>query len=124
MEAIKDKAQELFDQFAAKLDKLLAEKDYLESSDPDFREGLEVLKEDFEKALKEIEPKFSDLLDAVDAHDDLKADAVLDRLADSDIVSYLEDNSYVLTKVEGMADRAKLEEFITQNIYPYDINLL
>lgn len=124
MEAIKDKAQELFDVFSAKLDSLLAEKDYLETSDPDFREGLEVLKEDFEKALKEIEYTMDDLLD--DYHNHPEYDSLKDLACFDDEVlkDKVEENGYFCVKIEGMADRDKLQDFINQNIYPYNINLL
>lgn len=121
---MKDKALELFDQFAGKLDSLLAEKDYLDANDPEFREGLEVLKEDFEKAVKDYETPFADLLDQVDAHDDHDCDSILDRLDKEDISDYLESDGYFFVKIEGLHDRDKLQDFINQNIYPYNINLL
>ena len=47
---------------------------------------------------------------------------ILDELDEDKIREWEDDNGYIALKVEGMDDRQKLEDFIKQNIHPYNIN--
>lgn len=54
--------------------------------------------------------------------DEMTEEEILKALDEDKIREWGDDNSYIALKVEGAADRDKLEAFIKQNIYPYNIN--
>lgn len=84
--------------------------------------------ENFEKAIEdlEIESDFKSIVEQLREMDssDIDTSKILEVLDEDEVRDWVNGDGYLTIKVEGMEDTNKLEEFIRENIYPYNINSL
>lgn len=91
----------------------------LKAADENFLGNLEELIDDNE------ETTVDEVVYFLDNNNDLESDdieKILTALPMEEIVDFTETNGYVAIKVDGMTDRDKLNEFVRNNIYPYNCN--
>lgn len=116
-----EKLQDAFKKYADNVGEILD--DYVVGNDGLFTE-LASAEEDFKDRIDELVPEavtVESIKEQLD-EEEIEVNDLLALIDTGDIADYLEAEGYVIIKVEGMMDREKLRQFISQNIYPYCVN--
>jgi len=117
-----EKVKATFAEYQDKVEAIL--KDYLCDDLGMFTE-LAAADEGFLQDVADLDEKqsFEDMIDEVLDHPKKGVDDLLKHLDSDDVRKYCEiDLNCIILEVQGADDRDKLEAFIKQNIYPYNIN--
>lgn len=117
-----EKVKAAFAEYQDKVEAIL--KDYL-CDDPGMFTELAAADEGFLNDVADLDEKqsFEDMIDEVLDFPKKSVTDLLKHLDSYDVRKYCEEDlNCIILEVRGAADRDKLEAFIKQNIYPYNIN--